>query len=95
MRDWTGHRQSAKTDREQQVNTDFRTAKTKLAYARKLIAELAATESATEAEQLGQHIALLIGEAAQSKAEGLRRVERFARNFTELMPELIGEKTSA
>ena len=77
------------------MNTDFRTAKTKLAYARKLIAELAATESATEAEELGKLIAVVITEAAQSKAEGLRRVERFSRNFTELMPELIGEKASA
>jgi hypothetical protein len=74
------------------MNTDFRTAKTKLAYARKLMAELAATESATEAQELGRLIQIVIGEAAESKAIGLMRVERFARNFTELMPELLGEK---
>jgi hypothetical protein len=68
------------------------TAQTKIAYAKKLLKELSEAKTATEAEQIGNLLAVIATEAATAQTRHLAYLEQFARNFTELMPELLGEK---
>lgn len=68
------------------------TAQTKIAYAKKLLKELGEAKTADEAEQIGKLLVVIATEAATAQTTHLTYVERFARNFTELLPELLGEK---
>jgi hypothetical protein len=63
--------------------------------ARALIAELLATTDLKEAQTIGEELTAAVIAMAQNQAAYLESVETFHRNFTELMPELLGEKASA
>lgn len=60
--------------------------------ARSKILEMLATTDISEVQELGDEIIRLVYLARDRHQIAIERRETFSRNFTELMPELLGEK---